>query len=288
MMDEIILLRHEKVIHHPGMVKLYGYCHEGDHLGVVYDFKPLDTVYNFLLKDDFTWLQRIKVALGFACLLKFLHARNPLYEPFMIRNLDAAHIMLDEEYNPKLIDFGMITGGIFPDRTIYVHYVHGSYGYIDPSYGKISGWTEKNDVFAFGIVLLGLIAKRVFTEEDRKARAPRVHQWAQNVYESSESDTGIKLSKRSLVHGSLEAEPGFFSTDGANITRLAMQCVEYYPEYRPTMEKVVKHLLKLQVVKRHAGFLGMDQVLHGHDTKMTSSPLRYLRALLKLKRSDNL
>uniref|UniRef100_A0A5B7BMY7 Protein kinase domain-containing protein n=1 Tax=Davidia involucrata TaxID=16924 RepID=A0A5B7BMY7_DAVIN len=287
MMDEIVLLRHEKVIHHPGMVKLYGYCHEGDHLGVVYDFKPLDTVYNFLLKDDFTWLQRIKVALGFACLLKFLHARNPLYEPFMIRNLDAAHIMLDEEYNPKLIDFGMITGGIFPDRTIYIHYVYGSYGYVDPSYDMIGGWTEKSDVFAFGIILLGLIAKRVFTEEDREANAPFVHQWARSKYgsdtgiklpkswlvhgslqaESNESDTGIKLSKLSLVHGSLQAEPGFFSTDGANITRLAMQCVEYYPEDRPTMKEVVRHLLKLQVVKHHAGFLGMDQALGGHDTK---------------------
>uniref|UniRef100_A0A5B7BQ11 Protein kinase domain-containing protein n=1 Tax=Davidia involucrata TaxID=16924 RepID=A0A5B7BQ11_DAVIN len=200
MMDEIILLRHEKVIHHPGMVKLYGYCHEGDHLGVVYDFKPLDTVYNFLLKG---------------------------------------------------------------------------------------GWTEKSDVFAFGIILLGLIAKRVYTEEDRLANAPFVHQWARSKYgsdtgiklpkswlvhgslqaESNESDTGIKLSKLSLVHGSLQAEPGFFSTDGANITRLAMQCVEYYPEDRPTMKEVVRHLLKLQVVKHHAGFLGMDQALGGHDTK---------------------
>uniref|UniRef100_A0A5B7ALJ9 Protein kinase domain-containing protein n=1 Tax=Davidia involucrata TaxID=16924 RepID=A0A5B7ALJ9_DAVIN len=285
MMDEIILLRHEKLIHHPGMVKLYGYCLEGDHLGAVYDFKPLDTVYNLLLKDDFTWLQRIKVALGVARLLKFLHARNPLYEPFIICNVDPAHIMLDEEYNPKLIDFGMITGGIFPDRTIYVHYVYGSFGYIDPYRIKAGNtWTEKSDVFAFGVVLLSLIAKRAYTEEDR-GTCIYGHRWAEDEYETIES---IKLSKRSLVHGSLEAEPGFYSTDGAKITRLAMQCVEFYPVDRPTMNDVVKHLLKLQIVKHHAGFLGMDQVLSGHDMKMTSSPFGYLRAFFKQKRLDNL
>lgn len=45
-----MLLRHEVVIKHPGMVKLYGYCCEGQHLGVVYEFKPFDSVFNLITK----------------------------------------------------------------------------------------------------------------------------------------------------------------------------------------------------------------------------------------------
>ncbi|KAK4440814.1 hypothetical protein Salat_0416300 [Sesamum alatum] len=80
-----------------------------------------NTLTHFLLKlpDDFTCCQRIKVALRFAELLSFVHVQNRGERPFLIRNISAAHIMVDEDWNPKLYDFGQITGGIFPDKTKY-------------------------------------------------------------------------------------------------------------------------------------------------------------------------
>ncbi|XP_012830608.1 PREDICTED: uncharacterized protein LOC105951703 [Erythranthe guttata] len=50
LMDEVCLLGHRKMINHPGMLKLLGYCYEDDLLGIVYDFKPFDTVYNLILE----------------------------------------------------------------------------------------------------------------------------------------------------------------------------------------------------------------------------------------------
>ncbi|KAL9142567.1 hypothetical protein ABFS82_14G178200 [Erythranthe guttata] len=178
-LDEVILLRHHLVIDHPNMIKLYGFCYEVGRLGVVYDFNPFDSVYNLVLKDDFTWLQRINVLVRFASLLSFLHTIKSPYRPLTVRNLDCAHIVLDKDYNPKLCDFGLVTGGIFPDRAKYkCCHVIGSYGYLD-----IGSWFEdhapdKPDVFAFGNILLSLISKRVFTEQDRQNLSPYVFKWA--------------------------------------------------------------------------------------------------------------
>ncbi|XP_073313407.1 probable serine/threonine-protein kinase PBL17 isoform X1 [Primulina huaijiensis] len=252
LLDELTLLRRHTLISHPGLVTLCEYCFDGEHLGVVYEFKALDSLYYLIPKDGFTWLQRIKVALRFAILLKFLHAGNPRYKPYIVRNLDAAHILLEEDYNPKLCDFGTITGGIFPDRTkITEVVVRGCYGYIDERAAILGIWSDEQDVFAFGTILLSLISKRVYTEEDRVCKMPNVNEWAWDKYHDN-SD------KYSLVHESLTAESDFDPVDGRKITCLGIQCLHDSDYYRPTMKQVVKRLLKLKVVKRHADFLGVN------------------------------
>ncbi|KAK3012913.1 hypothetical protein RJ639_008327 [Escallonia herrerae] len=293
MLDELVLLRHEKLTRHPVMVRLFGYCYEDEHFGVVYDLKSLNTVYNLVPKvsvsrfivisldnmankmvgsephklDNFDWLQRIKVIVGLAHLLKIFHARNPSYEPFLIRNIAASHIILDEDYNPKLCDFSMISGGIFPNRAANrFQYVFGCYGSIESSFHYYGKWSTKSDIFAFGVLLLNLITKRVDRQEERGSDRPFVYEWAQKVYDD---DTG-KLSRRSLVHGSLEADPLYIKTDGAKITKLAIQCVEDDPKDRPTIKQVVRSLMKLQIVYRDASIHDMDQIFRGHDAPKKS------------------
>ncbi len=109
------------------------------------------------------------------------------------------------------------------------------------------------------MVLLGLITKRVYTEEDRVARAPFIYQWAQTQYKP-------QTSKSSLVYQSLGGEPLFYHpSDGFEITNLAMQCVEYNPKKRPSMKQVVRRLLKLHVVRYHAEILDIDRMLPNVD-----------------------
>ncbi|KAK6144761.1 hypothetical protein DH2020_021581 [Rehmannia glutinosa] len=264
LMDEVILPRHERVTNHPGMAKLYGYCFEGDHLGVVYDFKPFVSLFNLIPEAGFTWLQRIKVALEFASLLKFLHAvKCSSYKPFIVRNLDCTHLVLDEDYIPKLCDFGLITGGIFPDRTIYTgHHVLGSYGYIDCSTIFSGVFSDKQDVYAFGTIFLSLISKSVYTEEDRQNSAPCRVVWAwESFYADDDSETEVKKPKFSLVHQSLVAESDYDPADGHKITMLAMECTDNDVSVRPTMKQVVRSLLKLKVVKKNADFFGVNKVL---------------------------
>ncbi|KAL0310299.1 UNVERIFIED_CONTAM: Receptor-like kinase LIP2 [Sesamum calycinum] len=166
LMDEVIFLQQQEVLH-PGLMKLYGYCCEAEQWGVVYDFKSFNTVANLVLRDDFLWWQRIKVALRFAQLLRFLHVQNRGERPFLIRNISADHIMVDEDWNPKLYDFGMITGGF---------------------------WSHRTDEYAFGVLLLGLITKEVYTEEDRLNFKPCVAERAFEKYSCDRELVEVRIS----------------------------------------------------------------------------------------------
>ncbi|KAL7086965.1 hypothetical protein ACP275_13G036000 [Erythranthe tilingii] len=248
-MEEVILLRNVPLISHPGMVPLYGYCNEGGHLAVVYEFKPFDSVVNLIPKDDFTWLQRFKVSFGLAALLKFMHAGNSSpFKPFIVHNLDAAHIILDENYNPS-----SVSGGIFNEGITYLSdCVIGCYGYTNV--GTSGNCSNKEDVFAYGVILLSLISRRVHTEEDRKAGVPFIYEWAVKEYEAFECQN----SKFSLVHKSLSEGGDFSPSDGYKITKLALECINGVEHERPTMEQVFSSLLELEVAKQHADFLGAN------------------------------
>ncbi|CAK9171075.1 unnamed protein product [Ilex paraguariensis] len=118
----------------------------------------------------------------------------------------------------------------------------------------MSGWSEKSDIFAFGVLFMMLITKRVHKEKGRSnVDEPFLHQWAQSQHTEKKSIMG----SCSLVHHSLEADPDFVSSDGPRITQIAMQCVEYDPSRRPTMKQVVSYLLNLAVVQDHARDLGL-------------------------------
>ncbi|KAL7086937.1 hypothetical protein ACP275_13G033900 [Erythranthe tilingii] len=265
LVDEVMMLRPEI---HPGIVKMYGYCNEYDHLGVVYEFEPFDSVFNLIPKDDFTWLQRIKVAFAFASLLKFLHApKCSFYKPYIVRNLDCAHLVVDKDYNPKLCDFGLITGGIFPDRTIYkCHPVTGSCGYIDCNAIVRGAHSETQDVFAFGVILLNLISKRVYKRENRGLNEYEIYEWAWKEYLSfnnlleQTSESEWHTINFSLVDQSLTGEPDFDADDGEKLSEMLIECTRADPSDRPNIKQIVRSLLKLKVVKKNADFLGLKKV----------------------------
>ncbi|KAL9145264.1 hypothetical protein ABFS82_13G030700 [Erythranthe guttata] len=263
LMDEMILLRHEMFINHPGMLKLYGFCFDRGLIGAVYEFKPFDSLFNLIPKDGFTWLQRIKAALGLASVVRYLHlGKSSYYQPFVLHNLDAAHVVLDEDYNPKLCDFGCTSGGIFPNKKTYSgHNSLSCYGCIDIALCSTGDWSIKQDVFAFGVILLSLISKRVYTDEDEdsEAGAPFVFEWAFTEYEEAlESKSDVKETEFSLVHKSLADEDDFCRDDGHKITMLALECVNGDENQRPMMKQVVKSLLKLELI-------GVNKVLNSSE-----------------------
>nr|XP_016490127.1 PREDICTED: probable serine/threonine-protein kinase Cx32, chloroplastic [Nicotiana tabacum] len=91
--DELKFLQAPRFRGNPNLVKVIGCCREGRTLGIVYDLNPQDTLHNFIIRDDFKWLQRVKTALALASLLNYLHDGNSSY---MLRNFDPAHIAVDQ------------------------------------------------------------------------------------------------------------------------------------------------------------------------------------------------
>ncbi|KAJ4839795.1 hypothetical protein Tsubulata_036895, partial [Turnera subulata] len=213
--------------------------------------KPLDTLHNLLQKGSLSWAQRINIAMGIASALEFLHQiEDPLNPPYLLRNLCASHIMIDKDYKPVIYDFSMISGGILTDRRELTNqYVDGCHGYIDPVGARPGAWSERCDIFSFGVVLLGVITNKVYSEEDFTSGKPSVHEWAWGEYRQQQSDSGKQ--NISLVHASIESELLFYSRDGIKLTNLALRCVEYDPLKRPTVKQ------------DHGNSLGIDLIPHG-------------------------
>ncbi|KAJ4842534.1 hypothetical protein Tsubulata_020816 [Turnera subulata] len=255
--DEIILLKLPELTCCPNVVKLIGYCREGIQIGVVYDLKALDTVSNLIDKDSLTWLQTVKIGIGLAFLVEFLHTDKPPKQPYIVCSIIPSNIMLDQDFSPVLIDYGQFGGGILPkSRPVKGSGGIGCYGYIGGDYfwnGYI--WTQSCDVYAYATVLLSLLCKRLFTEEERLSGRPDVAEWAVNEFKASSS------TDCSLVHKSFEEQPGYYRGDAVDITKLAMECVASEPLEAPTMKQVVKRLLKLKVVRTHAAQLGISKQL---------------------------
>lgn len=130
---------------------------------VSYDQKPL------------SWYNRMKIAFGAAKGLEYLHEKaNP---PVIYRDLKSSNILLDEEYNPRLSDFGLAKLGPVGDKVHVSSRVMGTYGYCAPEYARNGELTVKSDVYSFGVVLLELITGRKAIETTRPADEQILVNW---------------------------------------------------------------------------------------------------------------
>ncbi|XP_050275167.1 probable serine/threonine-protein kinase PBL12 isoform X2 [Quercus robur] len=238
--EEVMFLTQPSAKQHPNVVNLLGYSNRRFLEAVVYDLNPLDTVHNLATTGSLTWLQRIKVALGFARALEFLHDPK---KPYLVRNINAAHIILDQDCNPKIFDFSTMSGGILGKLTRLKEQLL-TVGYDDPEDFPLGGPEEGgfevtyHDVFSYGVVLLGLITKRIVDMENIQTTT-LVYRWAWRQYRPN----------RYLVHESLVEDPGFYASDGIMITELAMRCIQRELDKRPSMKDVVKRLEGLQALQ---------------------------------------
>ncbi|CAN6349576.1 unnamed protein product [Urochloa humidicola] len=164
---EVLML---SLLHHPNLVNLVGYCADGDQRLLVYEYMALGSLAEHLLdvtpeQVPLSWHIRMKIAHGTAKGLEYLHEKaNP---PVIYRDLKSPNILLDEEYNPKLSDFGLAKLGPVGGKTHISTRVMGTYGYCAPEYIRTGQLTVKTDVYSFGVFLLELITGRRAVDSSR-------------------------------------------------------------------------------------------------------------------------
>lgn len=117
----------------------------------------------------------MKIAHGTAKGLEYLHEKaNP---PVIYRDLKSPNILLDEEYNPKLSDFGLAKLGPVGGKTHISTRVMGTYGYCAPEYIRTGQLTVKTDVYSFGVFLLELITGRRAVDSSRPTSEQVLVNW---------------------------------------------------------------------------------------------------------------
>ncbi|KAK6130613.1 hypothetical protein DH2020_035643 [Rehmannia glutinosa] len=175
---EVLML---SLLHHPNLVNLIGYCTDGDQRLLVYEFMPMGSLENHLfdLEPDqrpLSWKTRLKIAVGAARGLEYLHCKaNP---PVIYRDLKSSNILLDNDYNVKLSDFGLAKLGPVGDNTHVSTRVMGTYGYCAPEYAMSGKLTLKSDIYSFGVVLLELITGRKAIDFTRKPGEQNLVVWS--------------------------------------------------------------------------------------------------------------
>ncbi|CAM0958088.1 unnamed protein product [Alopecurus aequalis] len=247
---EVLML---SLLHHPNLVSLAGYCSDGDQRLLVYEYMALGSLADHLLDNTadqipLSWQRRMKIAHGTAKGLEYLHEKaNP---PVIYRDLKSPNILLDEEYNPKLSDFGLAKLGPVGEKTHISTRVMGTYGYCAPEYVRTGQLTIKTDVYSFGVFLLELITGKRAVDSNRPANEQILVDWAKPMID--------RKRYHELVDPLLRGE--YPEKDLSQAVGVAAMCLQEEASVRPYMSDAVVAL----------GFLA--EVPAGCEDKLSTVP----------------
>ncbi|KAI3862949.1 hypothetical protein MKW92_023271 [Papaver armeniacum] len=152
-------------VQHRNLVKLLGCCIQGEEKMLIYEYLPNKSLDAFLFdstkRELLDWKTRFQIIEGVSRGVLYLHRDSRL--KVIHRDLKASNILLDEFLNPKISDFGMarIFGG--NEHHANTARVVGTFGYMSPEYLLEGRFSEKSDVFSFGVLLLEVVSGQKIT-----------------------------------------------------------------------------------------------------------------------------
>ncbi|KAL6880543.1 hypothetical protein ACP4OV_012108 [Aristida adscensionis] len=224
--------------HHINLVRLFGFCFDGDVAALVYEFMERGALDAYLLgpgRDAGVAALR-DVAAGVARGIRYLH--EECRQKIVHYDIKPGNVLLDGELTPKVADFGLAQLVNRADTHVSVSGVRGTPGYAAPELWMQSGVTEKCDVYSFGMLLLEIVGRRRNFDE----AAPESQQWfpklAWTKYENGELAelAGMPVADDDGVRRRTEEETV------ERMFKVAFWCVQQAPEARPPMGLVVKML----------------------------------------------
>ncbi|GKV34154.1 hypothetical protein SLEP1_g42565 [Rubroshorea leprosula] len=170
------------VVEHPNLVKLVGYCAEDDERGIqrllIYEYMPNRSVQDHLSSRSQTtlpWATRMKIAQDAARGLAYLHEGMDFQ--IIFRDFKSSNILLDEQWNAKLSDFGLARLGPSDGLSHVSTAVVGTIGYSAPEYLQTGHLTSKSDVWSYGVFLYELITGRRPLDRSRPKREQNLLEW---------------------------------------------------------------------------------------------------------------
>ncbi|CAN6197900.1 unnamed protein product [Urochloa humidicola] len=229
---EIVSLGH---LQHRNLVRLLGYCRRKGELLLVYDYMPNGSLDKYLYgkegKTTLDWIKRFQIIKGVASGLLYLH--EECEKVIIHRDIKASNVLLDNETNGRIGDFGLARlydHGTNPEAT----HVVGTIGYIAPELARTGKATPLTDVFAFGVFILEVICgQRPIKQNSEDGQLMLVDWVLEHWHNGSLAETvDIKLQ-------------GEYDIDEACLAlKLGLLCSHPFTNARPNMRQAMQYLNK--------------------------------------------
>ncbi|PUZ57844.1 hypothetical protein GQ55_5G461900 [Panicum hallii var. hallii] len=149
-------------VQHRNLVSLLGCCASSGQKMLVYPYFPngsLDHIlFNRQKSVQLDWPKRYQILIGLARGLLYLHEESPV--KIIHRDIKASNVLLDDQLNPKISDFGMARLFLEDATHVNTFKISGTYGYMAPEYAMNGYLSTKTDVFSFGILVLEIVSGR--------------------------------------------------------------------------------------------------------------------------------
>ncbi|KAF5757330.1 putative protein kinase RLK-Pelle-DLSV family [Helianthus annuus] len=223
-------------IRHPNLVRLYGCCVEENQMSLIYEYMENNCLSRALLGTDkvlkakLTWNVRLSICIGIARGLAYLHEESHMR--IIHRDVKASNVLLDENFNAKISDFGLAK--LNDDANTHINTrVVGTMGYMAPEYAMRGHLTTKADVYSFGILALeivsGISCNKSFSYETEECLY--LFDWVWLLHE--------KETLLELVDPDLGSE--YSSEEALTIIQVALLCTKGSFR-RPTMSQTLNVL----------------------------------------------
>ncbi|GLU10427.1 hypothetical protein SLE2022_272320 [Rubroshorea leprosula] len=222
-------------IHHMNVVQMIGFCAEGSKRALVYDFMPNGSLDKHIFSAEgniatLGWENLYKISLGVARGIEYLHQGCDMQ--ILHFDIKPHNILLDENFTPKISDFGLAK--LYPTKgnTVSLTAARGTLGYMAPElfYKNLGSISYKADVYSYGMLLMEMASRRKnvnpFAEHSSQIHFPS---WA-----SEQLNKGMDLEIREATE------------DQKRIVKkmiiVALWCIQMKPIDRPSMNKVIEML----------------------------------------------
>ncbi|CAL2249559.1 unnamed protein product [Prunus armeniaca] len=229
--NEVVLIAK---LQHRNLVRLKGFCIKGEEIFLLYEYMPNQSL-DFYIFDHtksmvLNWEMRFNIILGIARGLLYLHQDSRLR--VIHRDLKTSNILLDDEMNPKISDFGLarIVGGKETESS--TNTVIGTYGYMSPEYALDGTFSVKSDVYGFGVVLLEIISGKKNTGFYQSQQTFSLISYAWKLWTENKA---LELMDKTLDESCNKSQ-------FINCVNVGLLCVQEDPVDRPAMSNVLTML----------------------------------------------